>query len=167
MEFTSPSNWALETPATAKFCHQTISMSLSVSRLVKCGESLCVTMKKVGKRKCKTFLRTWRVSSGRRPRDSVARPRHWIPRNKGAEGGSRLQNHFSAKRIYIIYVQIKTMLPLKEGNIFKIWTQTQINCVLDICGGDTSFILTTSTNFSTVHIVFFVQYDDTVSFMTL
>ena len=59
-------------------------------------------------------------------------------------------------------------MPLKEGNIFKIWTQTQINCVLDICGGDTSFILTpSSTNFSTVHIVYFVQYDDTVSFMTL
>ena len=96
----------------------------------------------------------------------MARPRHWIPRNKGAEGGSRLQNHFSAKRNFqtdICYIcpyknsvarenRLRGMLvlPLKKGNIFKIWTHTQMNRVRDICGGDTSFILTPRPTFSIV-----------------
>ena len=42
------------------------------------------------------------------------------------------------------------VLPLKKGNIFKFWTHTQINRVRDICGGDTSFILTPRPTFSIV-----------------
>ena len=88
---------------------------------------------------------------------------HEIRERRGAQDCKII---FCETDIYYICPD-KTVLPLKEGNIFKIWTQTQINCVRDICGGDTSFIFTQSTNFSTVHIVYFVQYDDTVSFMTL
>ena len=86
----------------------------------KCGEFLCERDGDGRKVNEKVFCKRDESLSGAwRPRDSVARPRHWIPRNKGAEGGSRLQNHFSAKRIYIIYVQIKTVLPLKEGIFSK------------------------------------------------
>ena len=70
---------------------------------------------------------------------------HEIRERRGAQDCKII---FCETDIYYICPD-KNSVAIERREYFH-WTQTQINCVLDICGGDTLFILTPSTNFSTV-----------------